>query len=522
MAQAPVAYEEAAETPRGEVDEHGVEELDLYVENTSELYKQKQAILANLGRQIDKGTYDHEKAAKLWGYWVDEGAKRYAKEFDGVRFNKATRDALASRLARRYYEEALIERGKGGMHEAQHAANWVHHKDGTWRYDVYVAEPVGERWRLRYDYRGNEIFLGYYSTLGTAKHVAEIHKKEDASAHEAPAAYEAQHAYRYADVSFDYLEDAKKFASLLEKKYPRVAVDVGGTQHGGVVTTDATFEQIVAMLSKHAWRGSYRLSSNARKMDLAAETKEDCSHMHPPEVPSLPCATETSGEICVVDIAPEGFRSYTTSAFRSVRSALAAARKHKRAWQKEHPDLVKHIVIVHVPSTSMTVEHWVVGHVVHEARDVVPAADSTFATLRRDAPPQDVVKRWGTVDSPRKIYEICRSLQQETGECFVVIGIDVQGQVIPADGKPGVLIARGQQDRVNVEPDDVAQAIAVMKPAGYVLVHQHPSGRATPSKADLALTASIRKVVKTSTYVDHVVVGASEYHSMRDGKNYKV
>jgi hypothetical protein len=89
---------------RGVVDEHAKNELDLYAENTSELYNQKKAILAAIKKRIDKGTYDHSLAPKLWGYWVTEAARRYQKEFGSGSpiFSKATRDALAVELADRY------------------------------------------------------------------------------------------------------------------------------------------------------------------------------------------------------------------------------------------------------------------------------------------------------------------------------------------------------------------------------------------------------------------------------------
>lgn len=93
----------------GEVDQTALTELDLYAENTSELYNQKKSILANIKRRLGKGTYDHSLAPKLWMYWVDAAAKRYVKEFgDGPKaridsiFNKATREALAKELADRY------------------------------------------------------------------------------------------------------------------------------------------------------------------------------------------------------------------------------------------------------------------------------------------------------------------------------------------------------------------------------------------------------------------------------------
>ncbi len=89
----------------GVVDEQAAHELDLYAENTYELYNQKKSILANIERRLAKGTYDYSKAPKLWMYWVDAAAKRYEKEFGtpGAKiFNKATREALAKELADRY------------------------------------------------------------------------------------------------------------------------------------------------------------------------------------------------------------------------------------------------------------------------------------------------------------------------------------------------------------------------------------------------------------------------------------
>lgn len=91
-------------TRGGEVDRDAAHELDLYAENTSELYSQKKSILANIQRRHKSGTYDHAKAPKLWMYWVDAAARRYRKEYGGgpETFTKATREYLARELADRY------------------------------------------------------------------------------------------------------------------------------------------------------------------------------------------------------------------------------------------------------------------------------------------------------------------------------------------------------------------------------------------------------------------------------------
>lgn len=59
---------------------HEASELLLFIENTSELYNQKLAILENVRRRVRNGTYDHALAPKLWMYWVDAGMRRYEKE----------------------------------------------------------------------------------------------------------------------------------------------------------------------------------------------------------------------------------------------------------------------------------------------------------------------------------------------------------------------------------------------------------------------------------------------------------
>ena len=58
-------------------------ELQLYIENDGDLYRQQtQCIHRNLSRKHKKGTYDHVLAPKIWKYLVDNGAKKYTRDFD--------------------------------------------------------------------------------------------------------------------------------------------------------------------------------------------------------------------------------------------------------------------------------------------------------------------------------------------------------------------------------------------------------------------------------------------------------
>jgi hypothetical protein len=86
------------------IDQVAKHNLDLFIESTSELYPQKEAIISSLQKKKARGKYDKTKAPKVWQYWVDRGAKQYSKEFSGSEnlFNKDTRTALAEDLAKRY------------------------------------------------------------------------------------------------------------------------------------------------------------------------------------------------------------------------------------------------------------------------------------------------------------------------------------------------------------------------------------------------------------------------------------
>lgn len=105
------------------VDNDAAHELELYIDNDSVLYRQKDAFLANIHRKMKAGKYKPTEAAKLWMYYVDRGAKQYAKEFGTASewnrmFNRATRVHLAERYARE--EHAMIQRGEYSKYPPVH------------------------------------------------------------------------------------------------------------------------------------------------------------------------------------------------------------------------------------------------------------------------------------------------------------------------------------------------------------------------------------------------------------------
>ena len=84
----------------------------------------------------------------------------------------------------------------------------------------------------------------------------------------APVEEAPKTAYRYADISFARIDDAQKFAGLLEKSAPNIGTFVAGTSHGANVTTNASPEVISKVLRKHRWKGAWKMSEAAK---MAAE-----------------------------------------------------------------------------------------------------------------------------------------------------------------------------------------------------------------------------------------------------------
>lgn len=63
-------------------DKDAAREIQLFADNDYMLYQQrKRPILINLGKKYKKGTYDINKAAKLWRYYVDAALQKYHKDY---------------------------------------------------------------------------------------------------------------------------------------------------------------------------------------------------------------------------------------------------------------------------------------------------------------------------------------------------------------------------------------------------------------------------------------------------------
>ena len=118
------------------------------------------------------------------------------------------------------------------------------------------------------------------------------------------------------------------------------------------------------------------------------------------------------------------------------------------------------------------------------------------------------------IRSPQHVIEYCKaSLADKKEECLELIFLSVRNTVLGTQ-----IVATGQLDQVSVSPRKIIECALHAQASALILVHNHPSGDASPSKEDITLT---QDVVKAATLFgihvqDHIIIGKGGAHySMR-------
>jgi DNA repair protein RadC len=114
---------------------------------------------------------------------------------------------------------------------------------------------------------------------------------------------------------------------------------------------------------------------------------------------------------------------------------------------------------------------------------------------------------------PSDVYNyIAPKLWGKEQEHFVVLCLDAQSRLIKAE-----TVSIGTLDTAIASPRDVCKVALKYNAKSIILVHNHPSGDPTPSKADKDTTQKIfegAKLLEISV-VDHLIVGDHRYISLR-------
>jgi DNA repair protein RadC len=98
-------------------------------------------------------------------------------------------------------------------------------------------------------------------------------------------------------------------------------------------------------------------------------------------------------------------------------------------------------------------------------------------------------------------------------ECFTVLLLNTRRRV-----KAHQIVSFGTQDTILVHPQTVFRLAVMTAAAAVVLMHNHPSGDATPSEADIKVTRDLIRAgqLLKCEVLDHVIMGNPNRCSLRE------
>ncbi|GAB4519186.1 MAG: DNA repair protein RadC [Parvularculaceae bacterium] len=125
---------------------------------------------------------------------------------------------------------------------------------------------------------------------------------------------------------------------------------------------------------------------------------------------------------------------------------------------------------------------------------------------------QNVLKKH-VISSWNELLEYCRAaMAYEAAEQFRILFLDKKNRLIADE-----IQQRGTVDHTPVYPREVVKRALELGASAIILVHNHPSGDVTPSKADIDMTHKIRDAAKALNIAlhDHLIIGREGHASFR-------
>ena len=143
----------------------------------------------------------------------------------------------------------------------------------------------------------------------------------------------------------------------------------------------------------------------------------------------------------------------------------------------------------------------------HSVVSIKLVQEAAIRLARAELADQPVVNNW-----EKLIDYLTAVLAREKTEQFRILFLDTRNRLIADEAQ-----ARGTVDHTPVYPREVVKRALELHATAIILVHNHPSGDPSPSRADLEMTAEIREAARVLGVVvhDHVVIGNGRWLSFR-------
>ena len=134
-------------------------------------------------------------------------------------------------------------------------------------------------------------------------------------------------------------------------------------------------------------------------------------------------------------------------------------------------------------------------------------SELTARAAREQIMARPVISSWTTL-----LTYVQTELQHEPREQFRVLFLDRKNQLILDE-----LMAVGTVDQAPVYPREIARRALELSASALILVHNHPSGDPTPSRADIEMTREIIEALTPLeiTVHDHLIAGRAGVTSFK-------
>lgn len=155
---------------------------------------------------------------------------------------------------------------------------------------------------------------------------------------------------------------------------------------------------------------------------------------------------------------------------------------------------------------------------VHDLREI-PGIDQSKACAILAA--MELGKRMGetgdrtipVIETPADAVPLFSEIRDKQKEHFMVLYVNTRNQVILKE-----VISIGTLNASLVHPREVFEPAVRTLAAGILMAHNHPSGDAAPSDADIAVTKRMVEAGKLMgiEVLDHIIITKGKWYSFRD------
>lgn len=127
------------------------------------------------------------------------------------------------------------------------------------------------------------------------------------------------------------------------------------------------------------------------------------------------------------------------------------------------------------------------------------------------------VKR-DALKEPEDVYRVMRFLEKADREMLYALHLDAKNRIIAME-----LVSMGSLTNSTIHPREVFKGAILNNSASVILVHNHPSGDAKPSKEDTEITKRVIAAgeILGISVIDHIVLGNGEYGSVKSCLDYE-